>query len=295
MCRFRPSIFFPASYPRLALPTVTGGLDRLGVDDRGGRGRAAPGQDAYGLAQLIVQAPGRAAGLPGADVVVDGAPVRQVGGQRPPHRPVVGQVADRIHDVAPAVGARRAALAQGPARCRQQWLDDRLLGVAHVRGVAAGPAAAADPSRAAPARHSAVSLRRLQRGCGRGRNKVQRHGGSWALHSRALTPVQIPGASLLITKARRAERRRSETVTNQTQPGVVKQALSSPAASSSTVQPQNTPTPGHADSSAPAWGWSLMISIAAACCQRRAGSMIYRLRSAYAQHEAPGRRQSDGG
>ena len=73
---------------------------------------------------------------------------------RPPQAPVVGQVADRVDDVAAAVGGRRAIPAQPPARRGQQRLDDRPFRVAHVRGAYPAPGAAR-PGRAAPARHRA--------------------------------------------------------------------------------------------------------------------------------------------
>jgi MMPL family len=129
----------PAAVP---LQMQVGGLDRLGVDDRGGGVRAAAGQDAYLLAQCVVHPPGGAVGLPGADVTIGGSPVRQVGGQRPPHAPVVDQVADAVDDVAAAVAAGAAALSCGRAGCGQQRLDDRPFGVGHVRGIPACPGAA---------------------------------------------------------------------------------------------------------------------------------------------------------
>src|SRR5271166_3824502 len=161
---FRPSIFFPASYPRLPLPTVPAALtDWESMIAAVGAGL---------LTQLIVHPPGGAAGLPVTDIAIDGAPVRQVSGQRAPHRPVVGQVADRVDDVAAAVAAGRAALAGHPARRGQQRLDDRPLRVAHVPGVPACPGAAR-PGRAAPAGHRGARPRR----CVIARDKVQSHQG----------------------------------------------------------------------------------------------------------------------
>ena len=56
-CRLRPSIFFPASYPRLFLPTVPAALTDWESMI------AAAGQHADLLARLIVHPPGGAAGL----------------------------------------------------------------------------------------------------------------------------------------------------------------------------------------------------------------------------------------
>ena len=95
----------PGVVAAAVLADGVGGFDRLGVDDRGGWLRAAAGQDADGLAQLVMHAAGGAGFLPGAHVVVHGAPVRQVSGHRPPYRAVVRQVADRVDDVPAAVQA----------------------------------------------------------------------------------------------------------------------------------------------------------------------------------------------
>src|ERR1019366_4289672 len=108
--------FLPGVIPAAGLGHSVGGLHRLGVDDRRGRAGAAAGQHPDLAAQLIVHSAGGAAGLPRPDVAVDGAPVGQVGGQRPPYAPVVDQVADGIDDAAAAVGARAAAPAGQPAR-----------------------------------------------------------------------------------------------------------------------------------------------------------------------------------
>ena len=67
-CRLRPSIFFPALYPRLFLPTVPAALtDWESMIAAVGCGRR-PGQHADLLAQLIVHPPGGAAGLPAVNI-----------------------------------------------------------------------------------------------------------------------------------------------------------------------------------------------------------------------------------
>jgi hypothetical protein len=54
--------------PAAVLADSAGGLDRLGIGDRGGGLRAAAGQHAGLLAQLIVHPPGGAAGLPAVNI-----------------------------------------------------------------------------------------------------------------------------------------------------------------------------------------------------------------------------------
>jgi putative intracellular protease/amidase len=93
------------------------------------------------------------AGLPLGGPVVDGPGGREVRGQRPPHQPVMRQVADGVDDVAHAVHRRAAALARQPRRRRQQRLAEGPLPVLHVRGITTGADAAAVPARAAPAGH----------------------------------------------------------------------------------------------------------------------------------------------
>ena len=140
------------------LPDGLGCLDRLGVDDRGrGLGAAARGDPAL-AAQLIVHGLSRAGLLPPAGVVVDGAPVREVRGHRPPLDTLLDQVADPVDDVAAAVPRGPAALAQRPGRGRERGLGDSPFGVGHVRGVTRHPGTAADPARTAPARHGRRSL-----------------------------------------------------------------------------------------------------------------------------------------
>jgi len=111
---------------------LLGGLHRLGVDDRGGRRGLAAGYLADPVAQLVMHGLGGSVGLPLGGPVVDGPGRREVGGQRPPHRAVVREVADAVDDVAHAVAGRAAALARQPGRMRQQRLAHRPLGAAHV-------------------------------------------------------------------------------------------------------------------------------------------------------------------
>ena len=104
-------------------------------------------------AQLIVHLPGRPALVPAVGHVIDGAPVRQVRGHRPPLDALLDQVADRVHVIAAAPLRGAAAPAGPPGRSRQRRLDDLPFPIAHVRRVPRHPRAAADPARAAPARH----------------------------------------------------------------------------------------------------------------------------------------------
>jgi hypothetical protein len=95
---------------------------------------------------------GAAVGLPLARPLVDGPGGREVGGQRPPHRPVVGELADRAHDVAHAVAGgpppRPASQAGAGSNGSQTAIPRRSC----PRG-SSEPGAAGDPARAAPARH----------------------------------------------------------------------------------------------------------------------------------------------
>ena len=135
---------------------------RLGVDDRGRGLGLAPGRDAALAAQLIVHLPGRPALVPAVGHVIDGAPVRQVRGHRPPLDAFLDQVADRIHVIAAAASRGAAALAGLPGRSGQHRLDDLPFRIAHVRRVPRHPRAAADPARAAAACHRrAVPARTL--------------------------------------------------------------------------------------------------------------------------------------
>jgi hypothetical protein len=95
----------------------------------------------------------RSVRLPFVHPPVAGACGREVRRQCPPHRPVMGEVADRVDDVAHAPAGGTAAAPGQPRRGRQQRLAHRPFRPGHVRGVAAGPGAAGDPARAAPARH----------------------------------------------------------------------------------------------------------------------------------------------
>src|SRR5260370_8092681 len=77
-------------------------LHRLGIDDRRRRRRLPPGRGAYPVAQVIVHPHRRPVCLPLVRPPVHGPGGREVGRQRPPHRPVMGEVADRVDDVPPS-------------------------------------------------------------------------------------------------------------------------------------------------------------------------------------------------
>src|SRR5207247_7856069 len=115
------------------------------------------GGDAAGAAQLIVHRLGRAGFPPAVQRVVDAAPVREVGGHRPPPDALPDQVADRVDGVAAAALRRAAAPALLPGGPWQRGLGDRPFGVAHVRRIARCPGAAADAARAAAAPHRPAS------------------------------------------------------------------------------------------------------------------------------------------
>jgi hypothetical protein len=97
---------------------------------------AAGGKACLG-AQAVVQHGGGAAGVPAPVEPIHGAPGWEVDGQGPPDAAVVGQVADRIDDVAPMVClGPAAALARG--RWWQQRLEQRPFGIGGVGRVASG-------------------------------------------------------------------------------------------------------------------------------------------------------------
>jgi len=176
MCRLRPLILLPGVVAAAGPCDLLGGFDRLGVDDRRRRRGLAPGHLADAVAQPAVHGLGGPVGLPFGGPVINGPGGREVGGQRPPHRPVVRQVADAVDDVAHAVARGAAALACQPCRVRQQRLADRPLGVAHVRGVAGPAPAAADPAGTAPAGHGRGLISGGSPGLDSGRRStVQRH------------------------------------------------------------------------------------------------------------------------
>src|SRR5262249_41432759 len=112
------------------LPAV-GGLHRLAVD----AGDAGRDLAAGGLAEADPQdvddpVPGAVA-LPGVEVVEDGAPRGEVVGQWPPGAALVGEVEDRVNDLAhvglagPPAGAGRGDLG----------LQDGPLGVGDIRWI----------------------------------------------------------------------------------------------------------------------------------------------------------------
>ena len=113
---------------------------------------AAVGADP--VTQVIVHPLRRSVCLPFVRPPVHGARGREVGRQRPPHRSVMGEVADGIDDVSHAPAGRAAAVPGQPRRGRQQRFAHRPFRLAHVRGVPAGTGTAREPARAAPARHS---------------------------------------------------------------------------------------------------------------------------------------------
>jgi hypothetical protein len=103
--------------------------------------------------QLIVHLPGRPALVPAVGHVVNGAPVRQVRGHRPPLDAFLDQIADGVHVITTAASRGAAALTGLPCRNGQRRLDDPPFRIAHVRRVPRHPRAAADPARAAAACH----------------------------------------------------------------------------------------------------------------------------------------------
>jgi len=129
-------------------------LHRLGIDDRRRRGGRAPSRGPDPVTQVIVHPLRRSVCLPFVRPPVHGARGREVGRQRPPHRSVMGEVADGIDDVSHAPAGRAAAVPGQPRRGRQQRFAHRPFRLAHVRGVPAGTGTAREPARAAPARHS---------------------------------------------------------------------------------------------------------------------------------------------
>jgi hypothetical protein len=171
-----------------------GGLDRLGVNDRGGRLRRAAGRDPA-LAAV------RRASFRSRRSPVSGSARRRRSARTgsPPASPasrcLLDQVADGVDDIAAAVPGRAAAPALLPRRGGQGGLGDRPLRITHVRRIPRHPCAAADPALAAPARNRQAARRPvhgaaacLPRSLGtRGPNCFpDRHkSGSWArAHSR---------------------------------------------------------------------------------------------------------------
>src|SRR5450755_3344256 len=106
MCRLRALDPLTGVVTPASLAYGDSGLDRLGIDDGRGGLRAAAGQDADLLAKLVVHPGGGAALVPVVHVSPHGAPVRQVSGPRPPHAPVMDQVADPVDDITAAIAAR---------------------------------------------------------------------------------------------------------------------------------------------------------------------------------------------
>jgi hypothetical protein len=80
--------------PAAAFGNGLGGLDRLGIDDRGRRLGLAAGCDAALAAQLAVHRLGRTRFLPAVQHFVDGLPGRQVSRHRPPLDSFFDQIAD---------------------------------------------------------------------------------------------------------------------------------------------------------------------------------------------------------
>src|SRR5450755_2070063 len=95
-CRPLPLIFFPPWNPRLPFPTVTGGLDDLGVDDhRRGLGGAALAL-AQRAAQPVRQRLGQPPGAPPLEELPHRLPGREVHRQRPPLHAVLDHVEHRV-------------------------------------------------------------------------------------------------------------------------------------------------------------------------------------------------------
>src|SRR5450755_3082671 len=91
-CRPLPLIFFPPWNPRLPFPTVTGGLDDLGVDDH----RRGLGGAALALAQPVRQRLGQPPGAPPLEELPHRLPGREVHRQRPPLHAVLDHVEHRV-------------------------------------------------------------------------------------------------------------------------------------------------------------------------------------------------------
>src|SRR4029077_17146110 len=79
-------------------------------------------------------------------------------GPPPPLDPLLDQVADPVDDVAAAVLRWPAALTQRPGRGREGGLGDSPFSAGHVRWIPGNPGTAADPARAALARHDRRTL-----------------------------------------------------------------------------------------------------------------------------------------
>lgn len=84
---------------------------------------------------------GDPAGVPPLVQAIDGAPGREISGQRPPHAPVVDDIPDRIHHHPAAVLFRAPARRGLAGRNRQQRRDQRPLGISGIGGVEARAAA----------------------------------------------------------------------------------------------------------------------------------------------------------
>ena len=92
------------------------------------------------------------------DVVVDGAPVCEVRGRRPPLDPLLDRVAIASTMPRRQYSAGLPPLPMRPGRDRECGLGDSPFGVGHVRGVPGHPGTTADPAGAAPARHERRTL-----------------------------------------------------------------------------------------------------------------------------------------
>ena len=149
----------PGMIPRVVAAAGAGhhlrALHRLRIDDGGGRRPVAAGRCADPFAQRC-HASARWLRRP-AICRPSSTRSRRAGSlrQRPPHRPVVREVADRVQRCRACSTGRGGRPARPATPGRAVTLADRPFRVGHVRGIPAGTGAAGDLARAAPARHTA--------------------------------------------------------------------------------------------------------------------------------------------
>src|SRR5690348_5205843 len=138
-----------------------------------------------GLADLLPQAAVQrgegAVPVPGAEVVVDDRPGREVDRQRPPYTAVVVHVADRVDDVAARIDHRAATTTSHRPAGRDVAGQQLPLGVARVRRIPAGTS-----------RGQVLPDRCRGGSCAMTGDKVQRHG--WAfrdIRAEVSSPVLV--------------------------------------------------------------------------------------------------------
>jgi hypothetical protein len=166
---------------------ATGPADRvgaahgLGVHQRRRRLRGAALDQADLLPQRVVDAVECPVAGPDGEVVAHQRPGWEVRRQGPPDAAVVGEVADRVDDVAAWVGHRPAA----PSGCRSTGRhvrrQDLPLGVAGVRRIAPRPAGG----------QMREAIGRVG-GCVLPGDQVQTHVGPWGRARQVWLPVHLP-------------------------------------------------------------------------------------------------------